>query len=83
MMCEALVMHTNPYVCFHVISRYSYVVSICRYGGWSGHINFLSIFSYHLRKVDSSEVPPFASKGLDLYSISARGLCKDDGGLAP
>lgn len=33
---------------------------------------FLVFFSYHLRKVDSSEVPPFASEGLDLYSISAQ-----------
>lgn len=71
MMCEALVKHTDPYVCFHVISTYSYIVSFCRYGGWSRHINFLSIFWLPLRKVDSSEVPPFASEGLYLYSILA------------
>jgi len=32
-------------------------------------IIFSILCSYNLKKVDSSEVPPFASEGLDLYSI--------------
>ena len=71
MMCEALVMHTNSYVWFHVISRYSYVVSFCRTEAGVDILLFLVFFSYNLKKVDSSEVSPFASEGLDLYSILA------------